>query len=348
MLDGNVERVLDGLSVAVFAVDADQVILFRNAAAVSLFGAGTRGRKLAAFVPNKRCIRAVEDVIDGQGKASVNVTLQLVVPTTFRMTATRLDPAKGSNEVQVVVSFEDVSHVMEAAQMRSDFVANVSHELRSPLTTLSGFIETLQGHARYDPDATTRFLDLMETEASRMARLIDDLLSLSKLQSGERYAPTEPVKLAPMLDGVVTMLEPILQAEGVELEQAIADDLPAVYGDALELSQVFRNLLENAAKYSPEGSLVRLAAARDTQDPERVRITVADQGDGIAPEHISRLTERFYRVDKGRSRDKGGTGLGLAIVKHILMRHRGLLQIDSQPGAGSTFSVLLPAIAGQS
>ena len=134
----------------------------------------------------------------------------------------------------------------------------------------------------------------------------------------------------------------------VELEQAIADDLPAVYGDALELSQVFRNLLENAAKYSPEGSLVQLAAARDTQDPERVRITVADQGDGIAPEHISRLTERFYRVDKGRSRDKGGTGLGLAIVKHILMRHRGLLQIDSKPGAGSTFSVLLPAIAGQS
>lgn len=343
MQDRNVERVLNGLSVAVFVVDADQTIQFRNGAAVSLFGPGTRGRKLAAFVPNKRCIRAVEDVIDGEATASVTVRLQLVVPTSFRMTATRLEADAKDEETRVVVNFEDISHVLEAQQMRSDFVANVSHELRSPLTTLNGFIETLQGHARYDPDATTRFLDLMELEAARMARLIDDLLSLSKVQSAERYAPTEPVEIPPLIENVATLLGPILETEQVTLGLEFDAGMGQVFGDAHELGQVFRNLIENAAKYSHAHAHITVRGGRDAREPGMVRVTVTDQGEGIAPEHIARLTERFYRIDKGRSRDKGGTGLGLAIVKHILMRHRGRLQIDSTLGQGSAFSVLLPA-----
>lgn len=343
-MDTNIETVLDALDVAVFIVDADQKIVYRNAASLSLFGTGVRNKKLSHFVPNKRCIRAVEDVLGGKERQSVDVRLQLVVPTSFRVTVVPLTQEKKRSERSVVVSFEDVSHVLEAEQMRSDFVANVSHELRSPLTALYGFIETLQGPARRDREASDRFLGLMEKEAARMARLIDDLLSLSKLQTEERYAPTERVDLTPILDRVIASLEPILVKEQSEAERHFAPNLPEIFGDGDELLQVFSNLIENAAKYSHQGATITISTGLDEKEPEMVRVTITDQGDGIAPEHIARLTERFYRIDKGRSRDKGGTGLGLAIVKHILMRHRGRLQIESVLGQGSKFSVLLPTV----
>lgn len=342
MLDAKIEAILDTLSVAVFVVDNNQTIVFRNESAVSLFGTGIQGRKLAHYVPNKRCIRAVEETIDGGDRARVDVRLQLVVPTTFAMTAVRVDPDVTRTDAMVVVSFEDVSHIQEAEQMRSDFVANVSHELRSPLTALYGFIETLQGPARADQQASDRFLYLMEKEAARMARLIDDLLSLSKLQSEEKYAPTTTVDLRPILERLSASLEPILEREETKVTLEIPEDLPKVVGVADELTQVFSNLIENAAKYSRNGAKVTVVAGVDSKEPDMVRVSVSDQGEGIAPEHIARLTERFYRIDKGRSRDKGGTGLGLAIVKHILMRHRGRLQIDSVLGEGSRFSVVVP------
>ncbi len=341
-MDRKIESILDALSVAVFIVDANQTIVYRNSASVSLFGTGIRTKKLAHFVPNKRCIRAVEDVLDGQDRESVDVRLQLVVPTSFRMTVVPLNTDGNRSDASAVVSFEDVSHILEAEQMRTDFVANVSHELRSPLTALYGFIETLQGPARTDKQASDRFLGLMEKEAARMARLIDDLLSLSKLQSGERYAPTEKVAINPIVERVVASLAPILDKEQASVVTDLSADLPDVFGNVDELTQVFSNLIENAAKYARVGATVFVSSAIDDKEPDMVRITVVDQGEGIAPEHIARLTERFYRIDKGRSRDKGGTGLGLAIVKHILMRHRGRLQIDSVVGQGSTFSVVLP------
>jgi two-component system phosphate regulon sensor histidine kinase PhoR len=344
MLQGKIESVLDALSVAVFVVDPDQTIVFRNAASVSVFGANIRGRKLSHFVTNKRCIRAVEDTLDGGPQVSVDVSLQLIVPTLFRMTAVRLDAEAAKHEAAVVVSFEDVSHIREAEQMRSDFVANVSHELRSPLTALYGFIETLQGAARNDQQASDRFLNLMHKEAGRMARLIDDLLSLSKLQSEERYAPTKEVNVKPILERVIATLAPITDRENSLVDAQIQPDLPTVFGSVDELTQVFSNLIENAAKYSRAEGKITVRAGVDEKEPDMIRITVTDQGDGIAPEHIPRLTERFYRIDKGRSRDKGGTGLGLAIVKHILMRHRGRLQIDSVVGQGSRFSVVLPRV----
>jgi two-component system phosphate regulon sensor histidine kinase PhoR len=341
-MDEKIESILDALSVAVFIVDEDQRITYRNPASVRLFGTGLRNKKLSHFVPNKRCLRAVDDVLSGQDRQSVDVRLQLVVPTSFRMTIVSLNSASDLLDASAVVSFEDVSHVLEAEQMRSDFVANVSHELRSPLTALYGFIETLQGPARADEVATNRFLQLMEKEAARMARLIDDLLSLSKLQSEERFAPTEKVEVNPILERVVASLAPILDNEKVTIRAKLLAELPDVFGNVDELTQVFSNLIENAAKYSSIGAEVTVSSAIDDKEPDMIRITVADQGEGIAPEHIARLTERFYRIDKGRSRDKGGTGLGLAIVKHILMRHRGRLQIDSVQGEGSTFSVVVP------
>lgn len=341
-MDQKITSILDALSVAVFIVDANQVIVYRNSASVSLFGSGLRTKKLAHFVPNKRCLRAVEDVLDGEDGQSVDVRLQLVVPTSFRMTVVPLNANGDRSDSSAVVSFEDVSHILEAEQMRTDFVANVSHELRSPLTALYGFIETLQGPARNDERASDRFLLLMEKEAARMARLIDDLLSLSKLQSGERYAPTDRIALNPIIERVAASLAPILENEQATVVTNLSEGLPDVFGSIDELTQVFSNLIENAAKYSHAGAQVSVSSSIDKKEPDMVRITVSDQGEGIAPEHIARLTERFYRIDKGRSRDKGGTGLGLAIVKHILMRHRGRLQIDSVVGEGSTFSVVLP------
>ena len=341
-MDPKIESILDALSVAVFIVNMNQTIVYRNAASVSLFGKEQRVKKLANLVPNKRCIRAVEDVLEGGNRQSIDVRLQLVVPTSFRMTVAPLDMDGGSTTDTVVVSFEDVSHILEAEQMRTDFVANVSHELRSPLTALYGFIETLQGPARSDEQASDRFLKLMEKEAARMARLIDDLLSLSKVQSSERFAPTEKVSINPIIERVTASLAPILDKEQANITTILTDDLPEIFGDVDELTQVFWNLIENAAKYSSPGSTVFVSSVIDEKEPDTVCISVVDQGEGIDPEHIARLTERFYRIDKGRSRDKGGTGLGLAIVKHILMRHRGRLQIDSTKGQGSTFSVLLP------
>ena len=339
MMHASVEAVLNGLKVAVFMVDRDHQILFRNAASGQLFGVGLRGRKLDDFISSKKCLKAVDRVLAGKTQVSVDIKLQLVVPTSFSVTVVRMNPEAPLEDAKAIVSLEDVTHIREAEQMRSDFVANVSHELRSPLTALYGFIETLQGPAKDDANARERFLGLMETEAQRMARLIDDLLSLSKLQAAERVAPDELVAIGPVLRRVIASLEPITEREKSTVLLELEESLPLVHGDLDELTQVFSNLIENAAKYGQAGTAVRVRA---WVAEGQLHISVADQGDGISPKHITRLTERFYRIDKGRSRSKGGTGLGLAIVKHILMRHRGTLEISSEPGVGSEFCVVLP------
>ena len=231
--------------------------------------------------------------------------------------------------------------------MRSEFVANVSHELRSPLTALNGFIETLKGAARDDEEARERFLDIMEREANRMNRLIGDLLSLSKVEADARIRPQEQIDLTLVIKQAITVLEPLAQRENIELRLSIADDFKnLISGDPDQLQQVFVNLVENAIKYGKAGGVVTIAItgkdrAAGVRGPA-IQVDISDQGAGIKSEHIPRLTERFYRVDKGRSREKGGTGLGLAIVKHILARHRGRLNVTSEPGKGSTFTVVLP------
>jgi two-component system phosphate regulon sensor histidine kinase PhoR len=246
----------------------------------------------------------------------------------------------------VVVSFEDVTAIEEAGQMRRDFVANVSHELRTPLTALLGFVETLRGAARNDPAARDRFLQIMEREAGRMARLVEDLLSLSRVEDNERLRPTDPVDLSALVNATTTLLAPVAATAGVVLQT----DLPAgpvvVPGDAGQLRQVLNNLIENAIKYGISGGRVLVSVAVAAPDAalraNGVRLTVQDWGEGIAAHHIPRLTERFYRIDTHRSREIGGTGLGLAIVKHIVNRHRGRLRIDSAPGKGTVLTLILP------
>ena len=228
--------------------------------------------------------------------------------------------------------------------MRADFVANASHELRTPLAALTGFIETMQGPARDDPAARERFLGIMREQAWRMARLIDDLLSLSRIELRAHMRPDTPVDLVPIVRQVVDGLQTLAQDRGVAIQvDPAAEPLP-VLGDRDELLRLFENLIENGLKYGASGKRVDVALARvdDPNGKQEVGVAVRDYGPGIAAEHLPRLTERFYRVDVGESRAQGGTGLGLALVKHILNRHQGRLAIEFQAGKGATFTVRLP------
>jgi two-component system phosphate regulon sensor histidine kinase PhoR len=231
--------------------------------------------------------------------------------------------------------------------MRADFVANASHELRTPLAYLKGSVETLQGSAKDDPAARAAFLKTMGEQAERMSRLVDDLLSLSRVEMREYLPPSGEVDLAAVLADVTQTLEPMAQQADIALSLSGQEEAAPLRGDYDELAQVFQNLVQNAIKYGRSGGRVEVRLGREPADRlVRYRVDVADDGPGIAPQHLPRLTERFYRVSVAASREKGGTGLGLAIVKHILNRHRGELLIASTLGQGSTFSVVLPAAPG--
>ena len=247
----------------------------------------------------------------------------------------------------VLVTFQDQSELRSVALMRREFVANVSHELRTPLTSVLGFIETLQGPARDDVAGRDRFLSIMHDEAIRMENLIDDLLSLSRVEENERKRPDQQVAIVPLLESIISSLKP--KADAVQVELLLengCDVATAIPGDAEQLRQVFNNLIENAIKYGAGGGRIEIEiSAKHTvasSNTDGTSVTVRDYGAGIESHHIARLTERFYRVDKHRSREVGGTGLGLAIVKHIVNRHRGRLKISSVVGEGSAFVVELP------
>lgn len=252
----------------------------------------------------------------------------------------------GGSDTCMLMTFHDQTALRRVEEMRVDFVANASHELRTPLAAVSGFIDTLQGPARDDPKARDRFLGIMRAQATRMARLIDDLLSLSRIELSAHVRPHDSVDLAPLLRQVVDGLEPLAREREVDINV----DLPAqpliVPGDRDELIRVFENLIENGLKYGASGGRIDVALSETETGAKNseVRVTVRDYGPGIPPEHLPRLTERFYRVDVGDSRAQGGTGLGLALVKHILNRHRGRLTIESVRGSGATFTAILPKV----
>jgi two-component system phosphate regulon sensor histidine kinase PhoR len=232
----------------------------------------------------------------------------------------------------------DLTREQQIERMRADFVANASHELRTPLASLSGFIETLQGAARHDEAAQARFLDLMRSQADRMKRLIDDLLSLSRIEMNEHVRPSGQVDLAQVANHVRDVLAGLAADQGCEVTTSFPGPL-LVPGSRDELVQVVQNLVENALKYASSGKRIEVEGQTVNGHAE---LAVRDHGPGIAEEHLPRLTERFYRVNVQESRSRGGTGLGLAIVKHILNRHRGKLAIASEPGRGSTFTIRIP------
>jgi len=335
---------VDGLPDPVIALDRDGRVVALNERARALAPALRQGEPVSLALRMPELIEAVgrasargeEQRIEYSERGPLDRWFETIVVPVKR------DPNANRPDL-VLMTFHDLTPLRHVEEMRADFVANASHELRTPLAALSGFIETLQGSAREDPKARERFLAIMREQAQRMARLIDDLLSLSRIELNAHRRPDTPVDLVPIVRQVVDGLETLARDRGVSVNVAAANAL-TVLGDRDELVRLFENLVENALKYGAPGKRVDIKLAPDTSadgEPE-AQASVRDYGPGIAPEHLPRLTERFYRVDVTESRAQGGTGLGLALVKHILNRHRGRLTIESAPGAGAAFIVHLP------
>lgn len=333
-----IEDILAGLPLAALLIGPDERISAANAAAEALLGRSMVGRHLSFALRQPEILQAVGRAL-GQGQSSL---VRQVLPGPSHETVHRVSvsPVAGG----AMCLFQDISDQEQAEQMRRDFVANVSHELRTPLTSLLGFIETLRGPARDDAAARDRFLSIMAKEAGRMNRLVQDLLHLSRVEAQERQRPEARHDLAALTRTALQSLRPLADASGVEITTRGLEAPFPVLADPDQITQVVTNLAENALKYGASGGRIEVTLTRETGPRGPLaRLDVTDHGDGIEPQHLPRLAERFYRVDGHRSREKGGTGLGLAIVKHIAHRHRGRLAIDSAPGKGSTFSVILPA-----
>ncbi|WP_295535760.1 ATP-binding protein [uncultured Thioclava sp.] len=348
MSDPNISALIEILPHAALVIGHDERIVAINPEARRIFGAHALARSYVTILRQPDFGVAVEGAL--RGEQPDRVRLRLIARdgghSVQLASVVALAPELSSGKGGVLVSFEDITALETAVEMRRDFVANVSHELRTPLTALMGFIETLRTAARDDPAARDRFLSIMEREAARMNRLVGDLLSLSRVEGEERMRPTGMVDISAVLRSVMQTLEHSAQSASVTLIREGEGGEMKVPGDCDQLTQVFTNLIENAIKYGGQGGEVRVAVSRLASEPvlrgRALRIEVTDRGEGIDPLQLPRLTERFYRVDTHRSREKGGTGLGLAIVKHIVARHRGRMRIESTPGEGSKFTIILP------
>ena len=342
------ETVLDNLPDPVIAIDGERRIVRASRGSTAILGVDPVGADLVAAVRDPGVLEAAERVISTGEPEEVDFRIAGSDLELAARIAALPDPAPDGTVALIAVS--DVTAIRSHGRTRADFVANASHELRTPISVLLGCIETLRGPARQDTMASDRFLEMMSAQAERMSRLVNDLLSLSRIELNEHFPPSSTIPLSSVIPPVVDSLQ--FAARSRRIDVSIDSDVgdPSVIGDRDELTQLFQNLIDNAIKYGAEGSSVRIAIGDGTMESpgdrtqgiDTVRIAVEDRGDGIPPEHLQRLTERFYRVDTARSREMGGTGLGLAIVKHIVNRHRGGLAIESEIGVGSVFTVSLP------
>lgn len=343
------DAILSALPDPLLVLDQGRRVTRANHAARRLFGNEMVGQDLSLALRHPAALEAVDAVLAGQeALIAVDFTLPTAEGRSFSLRVAALPvvgkaaPDATHKDMAAVLALHDITALQKAERMRADFVANASHELRTPLASLVGFIETLLGPARDDEPARIRFLGIMRDQAARMARLINDLLSLSQIEMREHDRPRDAVALAPLLRDLAEGLQPQAAAKAVTLRLALDETAPPALGARDELSQVFQNLIDNAVKYGRNGSQVTVALRR--HDELGLEVSITDQGEGIPKQHLPRLTERFYRVDSARSRELGGTGLGLAIVKHIVSRHRGRLVIESEVGIGSIFSIRLPFV----
>jgi two-component system phosphate regulon sensor histidine kinase PhoR len=310
-------------------------VLFVNHSMRDVLGPGLDRKRASQVLRNPDVLAAIAEARLG---VATNVPFSLPVPIEryFQAYAARISVTPPATALLL----HDLTVVRRSEQMRADFVANASHELRTPLAAVSGFIETLRGHAKEDEAARDQFLTIMSVEAARMRRLIDDLLSLTRIEMNEHVKPEGRIEFEGVVRQAAAALKPLAAQDGITVTVEAPSGLAQVFGDRDELVQLFQNLIHNAIKYGREKGKVQVTLG---QQDGQVFACVRDNGEGIAPNAIPRLTERFYRVDVKRSRERGGTGLGLAIVKHIVSRHQGRLSIESKLGEGSTFTVFLPA-----
>jgi two-component system phosphate regulon sensor histidine kinase PhoR len=339
-----IEALIDGLHGAAIVLDREGRVVAFNDEAVSIAPALRHGEPALISLRTPELVEAIRRA--GKRREPQRVEFFERVPTDrwFEAFVTPVRPPGERAGDLVLLTFNDLTPLRRVEEMRADFIANASHELRTPLAALLGFIETLQGPAKNDVAAREKFLAIMQAQAARMARLIDDLLSLSRIELNAHLQPSTAVELAPIVRQVVDGLMTLARDRGVEINVSAPDEALVVLGERDELIRALENLVENALKYGAAGKRVDITLARGQTRagaPE-ARITVRDFGPGIAPEHLPRLTERFYRVDVSDSRAQGGTGLGLALVKHVLNRHGGRLTIESTLGSGAAFIMHLP------
>jgi two-component system, OmpR family, phosphate regulon sensor histidine kinase PhoR len=348
---------------------ADRRVVFANPAARELLRIQSEGVPLVSAIRHPRVLEAVDESLFGRLPGEAAYETGGAQDRYWRVLTRPLDPAPDGARLALLV-IRDETDSRRNERMRADFLANASHELRTPLASLTGFIETIRGHAKDDPVARERFLGVMAAQAGRMARLIDDLLSLSRIELNEHIAPEGRVDLALAVMDVIDALTPLANEYGVKLRTHLPEKGVAVInGDRDQILQVIQNLFDNALKYSPRGEAVEIELAADmpadailpSPRPGAARLSLlnpdlvggerfvvlrcADRGQGIAREHLPRLSERFYRVQGQKSGEKLGTGLGLAIVKHIINRHRGGLAIESIEGAGTILTAYFPRAA---
>jgi two-component system phosphate regulon sensor histidine kinase PhoR len=337
--------VFDDLPDPVLLVEANGRVKLANKAMRALVGVDIERKNVSAVLRTPAVLEAVLRTAGTGEDTSFEFMQHVPVERHYRAVVFRTAQAPWLTALVL----QDLTAVKRAEEARADFIANASHELRTPLAAVSGFIDTLRGHAKDDAEAREKFLGIMSDEAGRMRRLINDLLSLTRIELNEHVPPGGVVDIVGVVRDAAAALAPLADADKVGVAVTTGEGIPAVTGDRDELIQLFQNLIQNAIKYGKPGGHVRIGVNVSPISvpgrhgaPAMVSVAVQDDGEGIPREAIPRLTERFYRVDVKRSRERGGTGLGLAIVKHIVNRHQGRLQIESQPGEGSTFTVLLP------
>ncbi len=327
---------LEQLPMPVMLLDDHERVLFVNHFMRDVLGPGLDRKRASSVLRNPDVLAAIAGA--GRGESSnVPFTLPVPVERHYQAYAARVSVTPPVT----VLLLHDLTVVKRSEQMRADFVANASHELRTPLAAVTGFIETLRGHAKDDAVAREQFLEIMATETSRMRRLINDLLSLTRIEMNEHVKPEGRIDLESVVRQAAAALKPLAAQDGITVTVKAEPSLLPVIGDHDELVQLFQNLVHNAIKYGRENGAVEVAIGQAAGS--QLFAAVRDDGEGISPGAIPRLTERFYRVDVKRSRERGGTGLGLAIVKHIISRHQGRLTIESKLGEGSVFTVFLPA-----
>lgn len=339
------QAILNSMTDGVIAVNENGEVLFINHVTEEILGISqlsSYGQNILGVIRNYEVERIFEKVLKSMKPLTQEVKLLTPEPKLFRLQATPL-AAYETGQSGVLVLLHDITERKKLEDMRSEFIANISHELRTPLTSIQGFLETLVGGALEDPAATSHFLDIMSKETERLTKLVDELLNLSKIEGRRVVHRWQTVKLTDNINRVTTMFLPQARDKNLALITEAPADLPAVYGDSDMLTQVLINLVDNAVKYTPAGGKISIRAINEGTD---VKVVVEDTGVGIPPESLPRVFERFYRVDKARSRELGGIGVGLAIVKHIIRAHGGKTFAQSKVGEGSVFSFTLPVEQG--
>ena len=362
---------MEQLPEAVLLIGAGGRIERANAAAREFLGLSREAANVASVLRQPEVLEAVTAALDGEHPAAVEYRTIAPYERFVKAFAAPLPLGPGARAGAILL-LRDETDMRRAERMRVDFLANASHELRTPLASLAGFIETLRGHAKDDPVAREKFLGIMQGQTDRMRRLINDLLSLSRIEMNEHLPPSGEVDLADVASDVADALRPIARARDVEIVVQAPEHGAVVRGDRDQLTAVVQNLVDNALKYSPQGGAVRVEIIAGLSAAEAMRtgaariglrgeessgrftivapaaertmaaLRVSDQGPGIPSAHLPRLAQRFYRVEEGKAEDRKGTGLGLAIVKHVAARHRGGFAVESEPGRGSTFTICAP------